>query len=185
MKQEKNIRSVIKKFFTAEYHKLINYVRSYFDYYSYSVDAEDIVQDVALNIYSKASVNEPIENLAAYVYRSIRNKIIDIGRKSKKNIQVEYLDSTGGGNDITETIADDKENDFYKDEDIHNKMYNAMEQMKPQDRDIIIETEFNERSFNDLSEEWNIPIGTLLARKHRALSKLQKILQDEKNNYNS
>jgi len=185
MKQEKNIRYAIKNFFSAEYHKLINYVHSYLNYVSYSVDAEDIIQDVALNIYTKASINEPIENLAAYAYRSIKNKIIDISRKSRKNIQVEYFDNTGKEKIITETIPDEKEEDFYKDEYIYNRMYDAMEQLKSRDRDIIIETEFNGRSFNDLSEKWNIPVGTLLARKHRALSKLQKLLQNEKNNYNS
>jgi len=185
MKQEKNIRSAIKNFFSTEYNKLINYVHGYLDYISYSVDAEDIIQDVALNIYSKASINEPIENLAAYAYRSIKNKIIDIRRKNRKNLHVEYLDNTGNENIIAETISDENEEDFYKDEYIYNRMYDAMEQLKSKDRDIIIETEFNGRSFNDLSSEWNIPVGTLLARKHRALSKLQRILKDDKNNYNS
>ena len=59
-----------------------------------------------------------------------------------------------------------------------------MDKLKPDERDIIVETEFNGRSFNDLSIEWNTPVGTLLARKHRALGKLQKELQNEKKKYN-
>ena len=66
MKQEKNIRLAVKNFFSKEYNKLINYVHSYFHELSYSMDAEDIIQDVALNIYSKADINAPIENLTAY-----------------------------------------------------------------------------------------------------------------------
>jgi len=184
MKQEKNIRSAIIKFFSTEYNKLIKYVHGYLNYVSYSVDAEDIIQDVALNIYSKASINEPIENLAAYAYRSIKNKIIDISRKNRKNIKFEYLDNAGNGNIIEETISDGEERGFYEDEYIYNKMFEAMGQLESKDREIIIETEFNGRSFNDLSAEWNIPVGTLLARKHRALGKLQKKLQNEKKNYN-
>ena len=78
----------------------------------------------------------------------------------------------------------DEEEDFYKDENVYEKMMEAMDKLKSQERDIIIETEFNGRSFNELSIEWNTPVGTLLARKHRALSKLQKILQNEKKKYN-
>ena len=42
---------------------------------------------------------------------------------------------------------------------------------------IVIETEFEGRSFRELADEWNIPIGTLLARKSRALQKIRKELE--------
>jgi RNA polymerase sigma factor (sigma-70 family) len=186
MKQEKNIRVALRNFFVNEYNKLINYVRGYLSELSYSIDAEDIIQDVALNLYSKVDINAPIENLAAYAYRSIKNRIIDIRRKSRENISIEDYSSKKNENILTETIsvADEEEN-FYKDENVYKKMIEAMDKLKSQERDIIIETEFNGRPFNELSLEWNIPVGTLLARKHRALGKLQKILQNEKNKFNN
>jgi RNA polymerase sigma factor (sigma-70 family) len=186
MKEGINIRTAIKDFFAAEYNKLVNYVHGYLDYISYSVDAEDIIQDVALNIYSRVNISEPVENLGAYIYRSIKNKIIDIRRKNMKNTKIEYMEGVINAKSRAESISEEEEEDhFYKDEYIYERMYDALEQLKPKDRDIIIETEFNRRSFNDLSGEWNIPVGTLLARKHRALSKLQDIMKDERNNYNS
>ncbi len=185
MKEGKNIRAAIKEFFTAEYNKLVNYVHGYLDYISYSVDAEDIIQDVALNIYSRVSISEPVENLGAYIYRSIKNKIIDIRRKNMKNTRIEYMEGSINEKSIVETISEEDEDNFYKDEYIYERMYDALGQLKPKDRDIIIETEFKGRSFNDISGEWNIPVGTLLARKHRALSKLQNMLKDERHNYNS
>jgi RNA polymerase sigma-70 factor (ECF subfamily) len=184
MKLEKNIRGALKDFFTKEYSKLINYVRGYLNELSYSVDAEDIIQDVALNIYSKADINAPIENLAAYAYRSIKNRIIDIRRRNRERISIEYFNNKKNENTLTETISEYEEKDFYKDEDIYKKMVEAMDKLKPHEREIIIETEYNGRSFNELSAEWDTPVGTLLARKHRALSKLQKILLDEKRKYN-
>ncbi len=184
MKEEKNIRTAIRDFFVKEYNKLVNYVNVYLNELSYSVDAEDIIQDVALNIYSKADINAPIENLAAYAYRSIKNKIIDIRRKKRENMSIEDFNNKKNENILSETVSVDEEEDFYKDENVYRKMMEAMDILKSQERDIIIETEFNGRSFNELSIEWNTPVGTLLARKHRALSKLQKILQNEKKKYN-
>ncbi len=184
MKQEKNIRGALRDFFTKEYNKLINYVRGYLNELGYSVDAEDIIQDVALNIYSKADINAPIENLAAYAYRSIRNRIIDIRRKNRERISIEDFSNRKNEYTLAETISAYEEEEFYKDEDIYKKMIKAMDKLKLQEREIIIETEYNGRSFNELSAGWNIPVGTLLARKHRALGKLQKILQDEKKKYN-
>jgi len=40
----------------------------------------------------------------------------------------------------------------------------------------VIATEFDGRSFRELSEAWEIPIGTLLARKSRALRKVKDAL---------
>jgi RNA polymerase sigma factor (sigma-70 family) len=184
MKEEKNIRAAIREFFVKEYNKLVNYVHGYLNELSYSVDAEDIIQDVALNIYSKADINAPIENLAAYAYRSIKNKIIDIRRRKRESMSIEDFNNKKNENILSETVSVDEEEDFYKDENVYEKMMEAIDKLKSQERDIIIETEFNGRSFNELSIEWNTPVGTLLARKHRALSKLQKILQNEKKKYN-
>jgi len=184
MKEEKNIRSVVRDFFKEEYNKLVNYVRSYLNELSYSVDAEDIIQDVALNIYSKADINAPIENLTAYIYRSVKNKIIDTRRRKRESMSIEDFKNKKNENILSETVCVDEEKDFYKDENVYEKMIEAMDKLKSQERDIIIETEFNRRSFNELSIEWNTPVGTLLARKHRALSKLQKLLEVEKKKYN-
>ena len=185
MKEEKNIRAAIRDFFKKEYNKLVNYVHGYLNELSYSVDAEDIIQDVALNIYSKADINAPIENLTAYVYRSVKNKIIDIRRRRRReSMSIEDFNNKKNENILSETVSVEEEEDFYKDENVYKKMIAAMDKLKLQERDIIIETEFNRRSFNELSIEWNTPVGTLLARKHRALSKLQKLLQAEKKKYN-
>jgi RNA polymerase sigma factor (sigma-70 family) len=184
MKQEKNIRAAVRDFFIKEYNKLVNYVHGYLNELSYSVDAEDIIQDVALNIYSKADINAPIENLAAYAYRSVKNKIIDIKRKNRGIMSIEDFNNKKNENVLSETLSADEEEDFYKDENVYMKMMEAINKLKSQESDIIIETEFNGRSFHELSREWDTPVGTLLARKHRALSKLQKILQVEKNKYN-
>jgi RNA polymerase sigma factor (sigma-70 family) len=184
MKQEKNIRAAIRDFFIKEYNKLVNYVYGYLNELSYSVDAEDIIQDVALNIYSRADINAPIENLAAYAYRAIKNKIIDLKRKNRGIISIEDFNNKKSENLLSESISANEEENFYKDENVYIKMMEAIDKLKSQESDIIIETEFNGRSFNELSIEWNTPVGTLLARKHRALSKLQKILQIEKKKYN-
>ena len=61
-------------------------------------------------------------------------------------------------------------------EELQRKMFEAIEQLKPEEKAVVIETEFNNRTFNELSKGWDIPVGTLLARKHRALGKLHKIL---------
>ncbi|MBN2348329.1 MAG: sigma-70 family RNA polymerase sigma factor [Bacteroidales bacterium] len=168
----------IKDFLETEYHKLIRYVRLYFNENYYGFDAEDIVQDVALNIYSKADINSPIENLTSYFYRSIRNRIVDIQRKAKKNTSYENFTETGNENFLEKESSDDKNDTkrHYETEEYFERLYEALNKLKPEEKSLIIEIEFNKKTFDQLSQEWGVPIGTLLARKHRTLNKLYKLI---------
>lgn len=69
-------------FFAREYHYLVRYVRSLIADTA-ARDGEDIVQDVALHLFEKLDVAAPIENLAGYIYRALRNRVIDEIRKRK------------------------------------------------------------------------------------------------------
>ena len=74
-------------FFREEYLKLKNYIRSYMSDKS-DYDAEDIIQDVALNFFSRVDFETPVENLTGYIYRAIRNKIIDLQRNTNRKKQI-------------------------------------------------------------------------------------------------
>jgi len=170
-------RNLLKDFLAKEYNRLIAYINQYFQNEFYQADAEDIIQDVALNIYSKLDLNAPVENLAGYFYRSVRNRIIDLQRKPKRIISYENYTDDRNENVILKNKTDEASNyDLAKDEKMQRKLMEAIEKLNPDQQAIIIETEFEGRSFDELAKRWGVPIGTLLSRKHRALMKLQEIL---------
>ena len=142
--------------------------------------AEDIVQDVAFNLFNKADVTEPIENLAAYVYQALRNRTIDLLRKRRAKVVSMDMEANSETNlTLSDLILDsqigaDKE---MEKKELHHQLIQAIDSLNEKHRAIVIETEFNSRSFRELSEQWQIPIGTLLARKSRALRKIRKTLE--------
>jgi RNA polymerase sigma factor (sigma-70 family) len=163
-------RNSLIEIFTNEFHKLRAYVNKFIKEYG-ALEAEDIIQDVALNLFSKPDFDAPIENATAFVYRSIKNKIIDNYRSKKKIISI----------DNDETYFELEDENYNTDVELEKNeeilvLLNSMELLSESQRQIIIETEFEGKTFAELSEEWKVPIGTLLNRKHRAMSNLQKIL---------
>ena len=157
--------SKFSEFFQKEYFRLVRYVRRLIDDAA-DRDAEDIVQDVMLSIFDKADVTIPIENLAAYVYRSLRNRVIDIFRK-KDNVL-----------SLSEVISDaryDTEQEVERKE-LMEFVFRAVDSLPDKQREVLIATEWEGWSFRELSERWEIPIGTLLARKSRALQHIRKQL---------
>lgn len=157
--------SKVTDFFRTEYKKLVRFVRYLIDDAA-ERDAEDIVQDVMLNIFDKADFTRPIENLSAYIYQSLRNRVIDVLRRKKDVIS------------LSELIRDVRYDTVHEVEkkEIQEQILQAMDSLSDEQRAIIIATEFDGCSFRELSEEWQVPIGTLLARKSRALQKIRNKL---------
>ncbi len=154
--------SKITDFFRTEYKKLVRFVRYLIDDTA-DRDAEDIVQDVMLNMFNKADITVPIENLSAYIYQSLRHKVIDALRKKKDVISL---------SEMIQDVRYDTVHEVEKKE-IQEQILQAIDSLSDEQRAIIIATEFEGRSYRELAEEWQIPIGTLLARKSRALDKMR------------
>lgn len=152
-------------FFRRERMKLVRYVRSLIEDAG-DRDAEDIVQDVMCSIFDRADVTLPIENLTAYVYRSLRNKVIDIFRKKQDVVSLDEVISDAG----CDTVRDVEKRELVE------YIFDVMDSLSPEQRAVLIATEFEGRSYRELSEEWTVPIGTLLARKSRALNKIKQEL---------
>ena len=155
----------ISEFFQTEYKRLVRYVRRLIDDTA-ERDAEDIVQDVILNIFDKADIGLPIENLSAYIYQALRNRVVDLLRKRKKTLSL---------SDVIHASPYDTAVEVEKKE-IREKLYHAIESLNDEQKTVVIATEFDDRSFRELSEEWGVPIGTLLARKSRAIQKIKQEL---------
>ncbi len=165
----------LSRFLAQEYSNLISYVKRNIE----SADAEDVVQDVALNLFTKADLNAPIENLFAYVYRSLKNKIIDLQRKKKELRLDDFEDEQSGENLLLRNFADDPDEfaDSAAEELKLEQLYECIDELRPDQQDIILATEIEGYTFEELSREWEIPMGTLLSRKHRAMAKLQTIMK--------
>ncbi|MCF8369725.1 MAG: RNA polymerase sigma factor [Bacteroidales bacterium] len=171
-------------FFAREYHNLLSFVKSYWTGDA-EADAEDIVQDVMLSLYTKVDFNRPIENLLAYTYRSLKNRVIDRQRKRKDQVLSTWDDEESGENSLLRLLASEEVSKEEAEETEENieKMFELIEELRPDQQEILIMTEIEGYTFEELSKEWAVPIGTLLSRKHRAMAKLQKLMAQQKNKY--
>jgi RNA polymerase sigma factor (sigma-70 family) len=54
----------------------------------------------------------------------------------------------------------------------------AIDRLGDDERAVFLATELEGRKFRELAAEWDTPVGTLLARKHRAVVRLRAALAD-------
>lgn len=164
----------LKDFFDREYQSLKIYVSTRIRDTA-NRNAEDIIQDVALKLFSGADRYAPINNVAGFVYRSIKNKIIDIMRTTKQTNSIE-IDSEFI--DLAEILHQSTNN--YTSEKMISVLKNCIQQLKPTYRDIIIAVDFEGYSYKEISKETGIPEGTLMSRRHRAIGMLYKKIEINK-----
>jgi len=163
----------LKDFFGKEYQSLKAFVNSRIKA-SASRDAEDIIQDVALKLFSGADRYSPINNVAGFVYNSIKNKIIDIMRTKKP---VDNYDDENNAKllELAELVFETTDNVYS--EKIKDALKKAIIGLKPVYRDIIIAIDFEGYNYSEISLETGIPKGTLMSRRHRAIAMLYKELE--------
>ncbi|MFC4096013.1 RNA polymerase sigma factor [Euzebyella saccharophila] len=179
MSAETDNYTKLSTFFSDEYRSLRAYAKSRIDDTT-DRDADDIIQDVAVNVFSRANSALPIENIAAFVYRSVRNRIVDIMRSGKKERAMEE-ESEKNLLQLGEELYRDTEQ-TYTDE-LTKRLKAEIENLKQPYREIIIAIDFEGYSYKEISLETGIPLGTLMSRRHRALSLLLKALESKKEKY--
>lgn len=170
----------LKTFFDEEYRSLKAYAKSRIDNAA-DRDADDIVQDVALKLFSRSDSALPINNIAGFVYHSLRNKIVDLMRTQKPAVSIES-EMENKLADFTELLYGSVDNSYS--EEMKTELKKAIAQLKPHYRNIIVAIDFEGYTYQELSKETGIPAGTLMSRRHRALALLLKQLELKKQNIN-
>ncbi|WP_299161453.1 RNA polymerase sigma factor [uncultured Tenacibaculum sp.] len=163
----------LKDFFGREYLSLKRYINTRISD-TVNRNAEDIIQDVALKLFAGADRYGPINNVASFVYRSIKNKIIDTMRAPKKANRLETDENLL---EIVD-VLNHSENHYNSDQMISILKY-CIEDLKAAYKDIIIAVDFEGYTYKEISSKTGIPIGTLMSRRHRAIGILYKKIELE------
>lgn len=179
MTSETENEKQLTTFFSDEYHNLKAYVHSKIED-STDRDAEDIIQDVALKILSR-NQRSPVNNIAGFFYHSIKNRVIDLMRKKQRYTHAEDSFESQFTN-FVELFYGNSDNAYS--EEMKIKLKEAIFSLKPPHRDIILAVDIEGYSYREIAEETGIPEGTLLSRRHRAISQLHKKLESLKDNIN-
>ncbi|MEL4106344.1 RNA polymerase sigma factor [Oscillospiraceae bacterium WX1] len=177
---ESHNRNKLTAFFVAEGKNLRRYVLGKLRHIS-EADAEDIIGDVMLKLFTRSESVDLLDNPAGYVYRAIQNKIIDHTRTRARLVSLEHFLDENGEQTIASILADTAPGpqDLLERKELLCRLGEAIDRLEPKQRAVLLATELDGLSFKALSMRWGEPVGTLLSRKSRALKALRKMLSDD------
>ena len=132
--------------------------------------AEEITQSTFCTIVAKLGSYTELGRFEAWLFRIAMNRLRDeMRRRGRQARPVEHDALTGlagGEEDPEEPPTDDLA-----------RMRNAINQLGEADRRVIHLRHNAEMSFAQIAEHLDQPMGTVLARHHRALKKLRTIME--------
>jgi RNA polymerase sigma factor (sigma-70 family) len=170
----------IAEFFRTEYRKLLGFVRRRVDAMA-ARDPEDFVHDVAVNLFDRADIGRPIEHLSSYVYQALQNRITDHFRKRRKAVSLEEIEQNPSGtgeNNTKRSFPGPGDGKSIRQMESAHDLDRLMVGLNEEEKKLILATEIQGRTFRDLSQSWDVSVGTLLSRKSRALSKIKTQLEE-------
>ncbi|HHG8771578.1 TPA: RNA polymerase sigma factor [Raoultella planticola] len=148
-------------------------------------DADDILQEVT---YQLMTVEQPVENVAAWLFRAARNEMTDRARKKRELPLAGYFSAEEGGerpeDEISETlfgVPHTPEEEYLK-ALLWEELTQALGELPPAQREVFEKTELQGYSYKALAEECGVSEQTLLSRKHKAVLYLRtrlRVLYDE------
>jgi RNA polymerase sigma factor (sigma-70 family) len=150
-------------------------------------DAEDILQDVLYQLVKTAESDvNPVEQVAAWLYRVARNAMINHSTK-KREVRLPAYRSDESDDEMLEDFSDALFGDAaasaspereYLRSLVWTELEAALAELPPEQRKIFELTELDDIPVKEISKTTNIPVNTLLSRKRYAVLHLRKRLAE-------
>jgi RNA polymerase sigma-70 factor (ECF subfamily) len=140
--------------------------------------AEDVFQEAFLQVHLSAASFDATRRFRPWLFTIAANKGRDYLRKKGRRRTLELSAPVGG--DDGETFVDLLEMDIAQPdakmdtEEMNKKVQRAVEMLSPTLREILLLAYFNRLSYAAISDELEIPLGTVKSRLHAAVASFAK-----------
>jgi len=132
--------------------------------------AMDASQEAFIKAYKNFKKFDKNKNFFTWYYKILKNHCLNVIRSIKNKKEDSYIE-----------IKTDSENPLYNIElkEQIKLLENALKKLSFEKREIIILKEFEYKSYNEISELLDIPVGSVMSRLFYARKELGKILKKE------
>jgi RNA polymerase sigma-70 factor (ECF subfamily) len=170
--EQKAYTELMDRYRDAIYFMLLKMVNN-------SSDAEDLTIEAFGKAFKNIEQYAPNYAFSTWLFKIATNNCIDFIRKKKANtisLDQNDDDSDKAPTDIMASILDPEES-MIKDQKL-KMMRSIVERLKPRYRKLIELRYFKEYSYEEISDELELPIGTVKAQLFRARELLFNILRN-------
>ena len=144
-------------------------------------DAEEMVQEVLVRMVRTIPEYRHSGRFEPWLFRIAMNLARDRGRRMSRAPGMTSLEGGGvnaasGWDRVTDAAAPSPGHAAELTEQI-DQLQRALETLPDAERDVVLMRHYGQLSFGEIAEMMGTPLGTALARGHRGLAKLRKVME--------
>lgn len=138
-------------------------------------EAEDVWQDVLIELIETYDVGRAIESLSGWLVRVAQNKIVDRFRRRKT--QNDYRETNFGRGEDFDVDTNSPEAETIN-RLLREELMQALAELPDEQRQVFVMHELEGKSFEDIAKETGVGVNTLLSRKRYAILFLRNYLKE-------
>lgn len=145
-------------------------------------DAEDLLQEAFVRVVRMISRYEHDNRFDAWLFRIATNLVRDRVRRQRRSADAGASGARQDEPGILEEVADnevDRPDDVLETTEQVDRLQWALKQLPEAEREVILLRHFSQMSFREVAEAMGTPLGTALARAHRGLAKLRRLMNED------
>jgi RNA polymerase sigma-70 factor (ECF subfamily) len=165
------------QFLVGKYHKQV--IKTAFHLLQNMDDAEDLAQDVCIEIIESARSFKGNSSLSTWIYRLTVNKSLNFIRKNKRKQLVKQFESffSKGDDDVSSRVAEPSEHDkTFENNERKQILEKAINSLPENQKTAFILSKYEELSYKEITEIMNISLASVESLLQRAKQNLQKKL---------
>lgn len=164
-------------------HLFNRYRNSIYQLYSqkltgYGEDVEDLLQDTFIKVYLNLHKYDPEYTFGQWVYTIARNTFVDYIRRRRDDLSIDILQQ-GNPQIAPSAQAPNPEESFISTQQ-QAMLTKHLEKMNSRYRKLIELRFIKEYSYEEITSELRLPMGTVKTRIHRAREQLYRIIEQSK-----
>lgn len=165
------------EFYIHWYSRIKHFAR---EYVLSEDDAEDIVQDIFLELYEKYDSLVYRVNIVAYIFATVRNRCIDhlrhkiVVQESAERMQEEHLLTLRMKFDSLEIL----DNELFNENNIEETINNALHTLPERCREIFVKHKIEGKKQREIAEELHLSPKTIENQLTIAYKKLREELKE-------
>ncbi len=160
------------KTFVDSYNNLV--FRAVMSFGISKVDAEDLSQEVFIEVYRNANKFRNESEISTWLYRIAINKTLNFIKKRKKTLWRRNEDTVFLVNDIC--MAEESSETKYVNEEQRKKLYGSIQKLSKNQRIAFTLNKIENLSYKEISEIMDISVSSVESLIHRAKKNLQTLL---------
>ena len=139
-------------------------------------DAEEVSQESFIRAYKSLPNFRFDSKFYSWLHRIAVNCSLNYINSKEKTKEKETITENTGLSDTR--ASDDNPDDYYDLEELSKKMNKVFESLSSELRDIVIMSDIEGLSYEEISHKIDIPIGTVRSRLHRARDLMVKVIKE-------